>query len=320
MTAPIELLGIGNSIVDKLCRTEDQELNEYGLIKGSMALIDAQQAAHLESMVNPVIKQSGGSVANSVVHFANLGGRSGFIGKVANDIHGRGYVAELVRADVQFTTNFYDGDDVATGRCYVFVTPDGQRTMCTHLGASTELTLTDINAAAIEQSKILLIEGYLWSSSVAREMIIEAVSIARRSNTVVAFTLSDPYLVDAYRAELQPFVENYVDLLFGNEHEAYQLYHTSTLQESIDRLQQVVAHLVLTRGEKGSVSIINQHIVVRHATPVELVVDTTGAGDAYAGGYLYGYLQNHSTEQCMDIASNLAAQVIRHYGGRNVSC
>ncbi len=316
MTVSIELLGIGNSVVDHLCHAEDQELEKNGLIKGSMALIDQRTVAELELTVEPMSTQSGGSVANSVVHFASLGGRGAFIGKVANDASGLSYVEDMVRSGVDFGASYLD-NGIATGRCYVFVTPDGQRTMRTYLGASTELTVGDVSAADIAAARVLLIEGYLWSSAGAREMILESVSIAQMNDTLVAFTLSDPNLVDSNRLELQHFVDNHVELLFGNENEINQLFGTATVRESIDRLKPIVPTLIITRGEKGSVSVADGRVVKRDATAVERVVDTTGAGDAYAGGYLYGLLRNRPVERCMDLASDLAARTICHYGGRN---
>ncbi len=318
MTKSIDLLGIGNAIVDNLCRAEDRELERNELIKGSMTLVDEQTAARLESMVSPVSTQPGGSVANSVAHFAQLGGRCSFVGKVANDDAGDQYVEAMVQIGVDFRSARLD-TGMATGRCNVFVTPDGQRTMCTYLGASVELSSADVDAETIAASKVVLIEGYLWSSPSAKDMILETVSIARQIETAVAFSLSDPFLVDAFRSELQSFVEDEVDLLFGNENEVSQLYSAPSLQDSVDRLKQVVSHIVVTRGENGSVAVVNNEMHEHRAAPVAEVVDTTGAGDAYAGGYLYGMAQGYPVARCMEIASDLAADVIGHFGGRRDS-
>ncbi len=316
MTETIDLLGIGNAIADNLCRSSDDELKKYGLIKGSMALIDGKKAAELQSTVSPVLRQSGGSVSNSVVHFSQLGGRSQFIGKVANDDAGIHYIDDLIREGVEYSTSFLNSGK-STGRCYVFVTSDGQRTMCTNLGASSELSIADVDAEVLDRTRVLFIEGYLWASPCAKEMILESVMIAKKSETIIAFSLSDSFLVDGFRSELQQFVENDVDFLIGNEHEVHQLYETSTLQDSIEELKNRVAHFVITRGEKGSVAVVQHEVFKRCATPVAQVVDTTGAGDAFAGGYLYGLTQNNSVEQCLEFASNRAGQVISHFGGRN---
>ena len=316
MIETIDLLGMGNAMTDNLCRSSDDELKKNGLVKGSMALIDGQKAAKLQSTVSPVSRQSGGSVSNSVVHFAQLGGRSLFIGKVANDDAGTHYIDELIREGVEYRTSFLNSG-ISTGRCYVFVTPDGQRTMCTYLGASSELSIADVDAEALDRTKVLFIEGYLWASTCAKDMILESVLIAKKSETIIAFSLSDPFLVDGFRSELQRFVENDVDFLIGNEQEIHQLYETSTLQNSIEALKNRVAHFVITRGEKGSVAVVQHEVFKRCATPVTQVVDTTGAGDAFAGGYLFGLTQNYSVEQCLEIASNRAGQVVSHFGGRN---
>lgn len=316
MTETIDLLGIGNAIADNLCRSSDSELKKNGLIKGSMALIDAQKAAELQSTVIPVSRQSGGSVSNSVVHFAQLGGQSQFIGKVANDDAGTHYIDELIREGVEYSTSFLKSG-ISTGRCYVFVTSDGQRTMCTYLGASSELSIADVDTDALDKTKILFIEGYLWASPCAKEMILESVLVAKKSESIIAFSLSDPFLVDGFRSEFQNFVEKDVDILIGNDQEVYQLYETSTLQDSIEELKNRVNHFVITRGERGSVAVVQHDVFKRSATPIEQVVDTTGAGDAFAGGYLYGLTQNYSVEQCLEIASNRAGQVIGHFGGRN---
>lgn len=316
MTKAIDVLGIGNAMVDILCSVEDQELRHKGLTKGSMTLIDNEMRASLDSVVKPIFRQSGGSVANSVVHVAELTGRSQYIGKVANDSTGKQFIEDMAASGVIFESTVLDSD-ASTGRCFVFVTPDGQRTMCTYLGACANLTIDDVDVAAIRQAKSLLIEGYLWSSRSAKEMILKSAEIAHESETLVAFSLSDPFLVDSHRSELQDFVHNDVDILFGNELEMEQLHETRGLSETIDALKPVVDHLVITRGEHGSVVVSADEVFTNNATSIAKVVDTTGAGDAYAGGYLYGFAQGFSVAQCMSIASNLAGRVVGHFGGRN---
>lgn len=311
----VDVLGIGNAIVDLLCPVEDGELEKKGLLKGSMALVDDVAAQQLHSQVQPVSVQSGGSVANSLFHSAQMGAKCHLVGKVADDETGQRFRDDAERGGVKLTTTPLAGQHMS-GCCFVFVTPDGQRTMCTFLGASAKLSDVDIDAAAIAAAKVLLIEGYLWSSVSARQMILKSAAIAHQSDTLVAFSLSDSYLVSAHQEEFQEFIENYVDLLFANEHEAYRLFDTDSLATTVDRLKRVVDHLVVTRGESGSVAYHEDNTYECSALSVEKVVDTTGAGDAYAGGYLYGLTQGYSIEQCMKIATQQSTDVIGHYGGR----
>ena len=315
MTSEVDVLGIGNAIVDLLCSVKEDELKRLSLVKGSMTLVEDQVATDLGATFTPVSMQSGGSIANSLAHVAGLGGHSQLIGKVADDATGLRFREDAAQIGMQFDTPALVSG-VASGRCFVFVTPDGERTMCTNLGASSQLSQDDIDATAISSAKVLLVEGYLWSSPSARQMILSSVSIARESGTVVAFSLSDSFLVDAFRSDFQTFVEQSVDLLIANEHEAEQLYATGDIHDTLDRLQQSVAHLVITRGAKGSVVVLEDQTYEREATSVVEVVDTTGAGDAYAGGYLYGLTQDFPVAKCMDIASDQAAVVIGQYGGR----
>lgn len=317
MNKAIDVLGIGNAMVDILCTVEDDELQQRGLTKGTMVLIDDEMRAALDSGVQPIFRQSGGSVANSVVHVAELSGRSQYIGKVASDATGQKFIDDIVRSGVVFNSTALEAE-ASTGRCFVFVTPDGQRTMCAYLGACVSLAVGDLDAAAIRQSKTVLIEGYLWSSSSARELVLNAAEIARDSDTLVAFSLSDPILVDSHRSELQQFVEKHVNLLFGNEREVEQLYQTCGLDDTVDALHPLVSHLIVTQGERGSVVAVNGEVFTCNAASVEKVVDTTGAGDAYAGGYLYGLTQNYPVTQCMSIASEIAGEVIGHFGGRSI--
>ncbi len=318
MTKTVDVIGIGNAIVDLLCRVEDDELETRHLVKGSMALIEVEAAQVLDRVVQPVSVQSGGSIANSLFHGSQLGAKCHLIGKIADDATGHRFRADIQHAGVKFTTTPLDAQHMS-GRCFVFLTPDGQRTMCTLLGASAKLSNADVNATAIATARILLIEGYLWSSVSARQMILKSVEIAHDSDTLVAFSLSDPFLVGAHQAELQKFVESDVDLLFANESEACRLFDTDGLPATVNRLKQVVDHLVITRGAAGSVVCLNNNTHECAALAVEKVVDTTGAGDAYAGAYLFGFAKGHSVEQCMSIASQQSAEVIGHFGGRAIN-
>ena len=315
MTDRVDVLGIGNAMVDILCFAENSELQKMGLIKGSMTLIDEDAISELESAVKPVSVCSGGSVANSMVQLSLLGGRSQFIGKIARDKIGQQFHEDMNRSGVGFNTRPAESGD-STGRCYIFVTSDAQRTMSTSLGACTMLSAADVEEEAIKRSSFLLIEGYLWDLPGAKDLILESSRVAREAGTSIAFTLSDPFLVDRHRCDLQKYVEQQVDLLFANELEAQSLYISENLEAALEDIKGKVKHLVVTRGEQGSVVVSQGKTHVLKVEPVPDLVDTTGAGDAYAAGFLYGFTRDWLVPKCMDSASGIAAQVIRQVGGR----
>ena len=315
MTDRVDVLGIGNAMVDILCFAKDSKLQKMELKKSLMTLINEDAIGELESVVKPASVCSGGSVANSVVQLSLLGGRSQFIGKIAQDKIGQQFREDMSRSGVEFNTRSVQSG-TSTGRCYVFVTPDAQRTMCASLGACLKLSADDIEEEAIKRSSFLLIEGYLWDLPGARDLIFEASRVAKEAGTSIAFTLSDPFLVDRHRGDLQKYVEQQVDLLFTNELEAKSLYVSENLEAVLADFKGKVEHLVVTRGELGSVVLSQGKTHVREIEPVSDVVDTTGAGDAYAAGFLYGFTRNWSIPKCMDTATGIAARVIRQVGGR----
>ena len=315
MTDRVDVLGIGNAMVDILCFAEDSELQNMGLIKDSMTLIDEDAAGELESVVKPASVCSGGSVANSIVQLSLLGGRSQFIGKIAQDKIGQQFREDMSRSRIDFNTRPVQSG-ASTGRCYIFVTSDAQRTMCTSLGACLKLSADDVEEEAIKRSSFLLIEGYLWDLPGAKDLILESSRVAKEAGTSIAFTLSDPFLVDRHRCDLQKYVEQQVDFLFANELEAQSLYVSENLEVALADIKGKVKHLVVTRGELGSVVLSQGKTHVREAEPVPDLIDTTGAGDAYAAGFLYGFTRDWSIPKCMDAASGIAAQVIRQVGGR----
>ena len=315
MTDRVDVLGIGNAMVDILCFAEDSELQNMGLIKDSMTLIDEDAAGELESVVKPASVCSGGSVANSIVQLSLLGGRSQFIGKIAQDKIGQQFREDMSRSRIDFNTRPVQSG-ASTGRCYIFVTSDAQRTMCTSLGACLKLSADDVEEEAIKRSSFLLIEGYLWDLPGAKDLILESSRVAKEAGTSIAFTLSDPFLVDRHRCDLQKYVEQQVDFLFANELEAQSLYVSENLEAALADIKGTVKHLVVTRGELGSVVLSQGKTHVREAEPVPDLIDTTGAGDAYAAGFLYGFTRDWSIPKCMDAASGIAAQVIRQVGGR----
>ncbi len=315
MKKTIDVLGVGNAIVDCLSVVSDSELESMRLSKGMMTLIDDEQCRRLNSSVHPETVRSGGSVANSIALLSSLGSKCKFIGKVALDDAGDQFADGMAQGGIVFETA-RERLNASTGQCFIFVTADAQRTMCTHLGASTMLTLDDVDANAVVASSYLFVEGYLWDSPSARQMVLEQSKIACVNNTPVAFSLSDPLLVDRHRSQLQDYVEQFVDVLFANEAEAAMLYRSRDFDSSIIDLCDKVSTCVVTRGAAGSVAVCDNHTYVREADPVKQLKDTTGAGDAYAGGFLQGLTQHMSIEQCMSLASASAASVIDHIGGR----
>lgn len=316
MTKSIDVLGLGNAIVDILCFTQEQDIFKMGLVKGTMQLVDHEAVHNLRQNLSPDSFRSGGSIANSLAHLSELGASCQFVGKVAQDDTGTRFTNDLKRLGMKFTTRPLQ-DESTSARCYIFVTPDGQRTMCTYLGAASMLSNADLDEEAIRNSSCMFVEGYLWYSATAKELILESSKIAKSLGTSIAFSLSDPILVDSFRSELQPYVEENVDILFANELEAEQLYRTKGAKETVCALEPKVKTLVMTQGSAGAVAAAEGQIFDRPAVPVSRVVDTTGAGDAYAAGILFGLSRDKPIPDCMEIASRIAAEVIQHIGGRS---
>ncbi len=315
MTHRVDVLGIGNAIVDILCLAQDSDLQDMSLDKGMMTLVDDETVRQLKETATVDSMQSGGSVANSIAHLSALGGRGQFIGKIANDHVGDKFRREMDELEIKFQSSPVDSR-TSTGCCYIFVTPDAQRTMCTYLGASGLLTPDDLDSDAVSQASVVLIEGYLWDLPDSVDLMFETVRVANRSQTLVALSLSDPMLVGRHRDRLQNFVRDHTDILFSNELEAQSLCESDCWEVTKNSVTSFVDHAVITRGDQGSVASVVGTTYTRPADPVSRVVDTTGAGDAYAAGYLYGLTRNWSVERCMDLASEVAAGTISHMGGR----
>lgn len=315
MKKDIDVLGLGDAIVDLFFIVDDSELQRMNLTKGSMKLIEADEAAMMESAAKPVAKMSGGSVANSMVCVAYLGGCSKFIGKTGKDEVGEVFVKDMRDAGVACDTKSAETGPM-TGRCNIYVTPDAERTMCVYPGANAMLSVDDVDLDAIERAKMVLIEGYLWDFPSAHGLIHETVNLAGKFGTEVALSLSDMLLVDRHRESFQEIVEQGVDILLANELEAQQLYQTEGLEQSLATLQGKVKTLIVTRSERGSVAVSQEGKFVKDALAVPELVDTTGAGDAYAGGFLYAYTSGKSISECMDAATVAASRVICHIGAR----
>jgi adenosine kinase len=311
-----DVLGIGNAIVDVLARAEEDFLLRQGMRKGGMALIDANRAEVIYAAMGPAVEVSGGSAANTIVGVASLGARSAFIGKVKDDLLGRAFAHDIRAAGVTFATT-PAADGVPTGRCYVLVTPDGERTMNTFLGASQDLHPADIDADMIAASAITYLEGYLWDPKNAKDAFLKAAKIAHDAGRIVALTLSDAFCVDRYRSEFLHLMRSKtVDLIFANETELHSLYQTADFEAAVAALRADVATAVVTRSEKGCLVISPDGTEAVPAFPVERVVDTTGAGDLFAAGFLCGLARGADDRSCGRLGALAAAEVIQHLGAR----
>jgi adenosine kinase len=284
--------------------------------KGTMALIDEPRAQAIYDAMGPAIETSGGSAANTIVGLSSLGSRSAFIGKVKDDVLGRAFTHDIRAAGVAFTTPPAAAGP-STARCYVLVTPDGERTMNTYLGAAQDLHPADIDADLVAASAILYLEGYLWDPKNAKDAFLKAAAIAHEAKRSVALTLSDAFCVDRWRAEfLQLMRSHTVDLIFANEGELHSLYQTADFDSAVNALRADVTTAVVTRSEKGCLVIGPDGIEAVSAFPVERVVDTTGAGDLFAAGFLSGVARGADDRTCGRLGALAAAEVIQHLGAR----
>jgi sugar/nucleoside kinase (ribokinase family) len=311
-----DVLGIGNAIVDVIARTEDDFLIGHKMRKGSMQLIDEGQAARIYDAMGPAVEVSGGSAANTTVGAAGLGARAAFIGKVKDDELGRVFAHDIRAAGVSFTTPPASAGP-STARCYVLVTPDGERTMNTYLGAAQDLHPNDIDIDSIAGAQIVYLEGYLWDPPHAKEAFLKAAKIAHDAGRDVALTLSDAFCVDRYRAEfLQLIRTGTVDLVFANERELHSLYLTADFEAAMSALRTDARAAVVTRSEKGCVIVTREETDAVPAYPVERVVDATGAGDLFAAGFLVGMARGSDYRTCARLGALAAAEVIQHLGAR----
>jgi adenosine kinase len=314
--AKYDVLGIGNAIFDVLARTDEAFLRRHGMTKGGMALIDEARAAAIYSDMGPATEMSGGSAANTIVGVASLGGRAAYVGKVKDDQIGALYIHDIRAAGVAFDTR-PAADGPATGCSYILVTGEGERTMNTYLGAAQDLSPDDIDAAQIAASKIVYLEGYLWDPRSAKEAFVKASTIAHQAGRQVALTLSDSFCVDRYRDEFFELMrKGTVDLLLANESELRALYETSDFDSALKQLRIDARLGVVTRSEKGCVVVSNEGVIAVPAFPVEKVVDTTGAGDLFAAGFLFGLVRGAGYEKAGRLGAFAAAEVIQHIGAR----
>ena len=311
-----DVLGIGNAIVDILARTDDAFLTAQGMAKGSMSLIDEARAASIYGAMGPAVEVSGGSAANTIVGVADFGARGAFVGKVKKDTLGGVFTHDIRAAKVNFETQAAT-DGPATACSYILVTPDGERTMNTYLGAAQNLHPNDIDAAQIAASSIVYLEGYLWDPKDAKDAFLKASSVAHGAGRTVALTLSDAFCVGRYRDEFLDLMrKGTVDLVFANEAELTSLYETPDFDAALVQLRKDVKLGVVTRSEKGCVVVSGDGVESVPAFPVEKVVDTTGAGDLFAAGFLFGLVRDTGLKRAGQLGTLAAAEIIQHIGAR----
>jgi adenosine kinase len=311
-----DVLGIGNAIVDVLAKTEDDFLQRQNMRKGGMQLIDEKRADAIYDAMGPAVEISGGSAANTTVGVASFGARASFVGKVRDDQLGRVFAHDIRAAGVTFETAPASGGP-STARSYILVTPDGERTMNTFLGAAQDLHPNDIDPDAIAATEIVYLEGYLWDPPHAKEAFLKAATIAHKAERLVALTLSDAFCVDRYRAEFLGLIrDRTVDIVFANEHELHSLYETADFDTAVNALRADARLAVVTRSEKGCLVVTREQTDAVRATPIERIVDATGAGDLFAAGFLVGLSRGNDHRTAAQLGTLAAAEVIQHIGAR----
>lgn len=311
----LDALTIGNALVDVLATVDEGFLVREKIVKGSMNLVDIQRSKHLHSLVHSRTEMSGGSAANTAYGLASLGGKAGFIGKISADRLGEAFNRDLDTVGVKFFPGVTCKTE-DTGRCLIVVTPDGNRTMNTFLGAASLLDAADISKSAVQSAAVVLLEGYLFDKDAAKDAFRTAAGYAHAAGRKVALTLSDSFCVDRHRADFLSLVKNDIDILFSNEDELKALYQVKSINDGLHRLREDCEFAAVTRNEHGSVVIDGDEVVIIDAEPVDSVVDATGAGDMYAAGFLYGFVRGKPIEQCGKIGSIVASEVITHMGPR----
>lgn len=313
------VVAVGNALVDVLAQTDEafveKQAEEYGMEKGAMTLIDEIRAVELYAQMPQGIESSGGSAGNTMAGFASFGGKGGFIGKVADDALGKTFQHDLRSMGIQFDTQPL-AMGAKTGRCLILVTPDAQRTMNTFLGASVELKSEDVDENMIANAQVTYLEGYLFDRDQAKQAFIRAAELAHKAGHRVALTLSDPFCVDRHRSDFLRLVESHVDILFANEEEIKSLFMQQNFDDAANAVSDHVEIAALTRSEQGAVIVADGQNIQIPAVPVTKVVDSTGAGDQFAAGFLYGFTEGKDPETCGKLGALAAGEVITHMGPR----
>ena len=308
----MKILGIGNAIVDVICKVEDEFLNQNNLVKGNMKLIfDQNEFKDLLSILKIEKTISGGSVANSIVGLSQLKNEVGFIGKISDDNLGEKYEIGLKSENVNYIYS-KKKEDLPTGTCLILVTPDSERTMCTFLGTAGKINENDVNLSALKKSEMIFLEGYLWDEGEPKKAFDKAINNANK----VAMSLSDKFCVDRHKPHFLDLVKNRLDVVFANEEEIMSLIDTNNFEEVINFAKHIKKLIIITRGEKGAVSIDGGNIIETGVNKNLNIVDLTGAGDLFASGYLHGYLNNFSQKDCLEKGTEMSSKIIQQIGAR----
>ena len=314
----LDVVAVGNALVDVLASATDEELVALDLVKGTMVIVDLARSESIYATMGPTTTASGGSAANTAAGVAALGGRAAFLGRVADDGFGQAFTHDIRSIGVAFDpkpTTAVPGKTV-TGHCLVLVTEDAERTMATHLGVASDFGSVDLHDGHLSSVQVVYLEGYLWEQPSAKAAMREAIEVAHRSNAAVALTLSDPFCVEHHRAEFLELLKGDLEMVFANEEEIMLLFGASDFDAAVDAVTETGVLAVLTRGAAGSVVVTASGPVAVPAAPVERVVDTTGAGDLFAAGFLYGITNGLSPEESARLGAICAAEVIAHVGAR----
>ena len=310
-----KILGIGNAIVDVFVKVDDDFLLKNDLTKGSMKLIKKEEFESLKSTIKIEKIEAGGSVANTMAGISYLGGNPSFIGKINSDEFGKIYKKSLEKINVNFLYS-ENKEKLSTGASIIFITPDSERTMCTYLGISSQLSKEDINEDRIKDYEIIFLEGYLWDKGTSEEMFKHVINLAKKHNIKIAMSLSDIFCVTRHREDFFKLLKNDLSILIGNENEINELIQKNNLLDSMNELKNINKLIIITRSENGSIAILNNEIINCESTKVEKVLDLTGAGDLFASGFFKEYLDKSNIKKCLQTGSQLAAKVIQKIGAR----
>jgi len=310
-----KILGIGNALIDIFVKVDDSFLLKNNLIKGSMKLIEKDEFKNLKSIIKIEKIQAGGSVANTMAGISYLKGKPSFIGKITSDEFGKIYKKSLEKINVNFCYS-EKSENLGTGGSIIFMTPDSERTMCTYLGISSQLSKEDINENDLKNHKIIFLEGYLWDKGISGEMFKHVINLGKKNNIEIAMSLSDILCVNRHRNDFLNLLKNDLNILIGNDNEINQLLGKDKLQDSINELKKINKLIIITRNKNGSLAIFNNEIINCESIEVKKVVDSTGAGDLFAAGFFKEYLDKSNIKKCLNAGSELAAKIIQKIGAR----